>query len=114
MVVVRFEISIWEVGSREKVVHKPFKKVARPVSFSKHWLMYYNVFSFEQESAFYFNMKYFEDKVQAGEWDDVEQYLCGFTKVEGNRYSMKIFFELRKKNTLSLSDEIQWANLETS
>ena len=62
--------------------------------------MYYNVFRLEQESAFYFNMKYFEEQVQAGEWDDVERYLCGFTKVEGNRYSMKIFFELRKQKYL--------------
>ncbi|KAI7752528.1 hypothetical protein M8C21_015879, partial [Ambrosia artemisiifolia] len=43
------------------------------------------VHKLEQESAFYFNMKYFEEQVQAGEWDEVERYLCGFTKVEDNR-----------------------------
>jgi hypothetical protein len=48
----------------------------------------------EQESGFFFNMKYFEEKVHAGEWDEVEKYLSGFTKVDDNRYSMKIFFAL--------------------
>nr|XP_043627620.1 protein TOPLESS-RELATED PROTEIN 2-like isoform X2 [Erigeron canadensis] len=62
------------------------------------------VHKLEQESAFYFNMKYFEDQVQAGEWDEVERYLCGFTKVEDNRYSMKIFFEIRKQKYLEALD----------
>nr|GEY09068.1 protein TPR2-like isoform X2 [Tanacetum cinerariifolium] len=62
------------------------------------------VHKLEQESAFYFNMKYFEEQVQAGEWDEVERYLCGFTKVEDNRYSMKIFFELRKQKYLEALD----------
>lgn len=66
--------------------------------------MYYNVFRLEQEYMFYYNMKYFDDQVQAGEWDDVERYLCGFTKVEDNRYSMKIFFELRKQKYLEALD----------
>ncbi|KAH0978648.1 hypothetical protein GBA52_005825 [Prunus armeniaca] len=39
------------------------------------------VHKLEQESGFFFNMKHFEDQVQAGEWDEVERYLCGFTKV---------------------------------
>lgn len=63
-----------------------------------------NPFRLEQESGFYFNMKYFEDQVQAGEWDEVERYLCGFTKVEDNRYSMKIFFEIRKQKYLEALD----------
>ncbi|XP_020114687.1 protein TPR2 isoform X1 [Ananas comosus] len=58
----------------------------------------------EQESGFYFNMKHFEDLVQAGEWDEVERYLGGFTKVEDNRYSMKIFFEIRKQKYLEALD----------
>ncbi|XP_071737370.1 protein TOPLESS-RELATED PROTEIN 2-like isoform X2 [Rutidosis leptorrhynchoides] len=62
------------------------------------------VHKLEQESAFFFNMKYFEDQVLAGEWDEVERYLCGFTKVEDNRYSMKIFFELRKQKYLEALD----------
>ncbi|XP_023729320.1 protein TOPLESS-RELATED PROTEIN 2 isoform X2 [Lactuca sativa] len=58
----------------------------------------------EQESTFFFNMKYFEEQVQAGEWDEVEKYLCGFTKVEDNRYSLKIFFEIRKQKYLEALD----------
>ena len=58
----------------------------------------------EQESGFFFNMKYFEEKVQAGEWDEVEKYLSGFTKVDDNRYSMKIFFEIRKQKYLEALD----------
>lgn len=49
-------------------------------------------------------MKYFEEKVHAGEWDEVERYLSGFTKVDDNRYSMKIFFEIRKQKYLEALD----------
>lgn len=62
------------------------------------------VHKLEQESAFYFNIKYFEEKVHAGEWDEVERYLSGFTKVDDNRYSMKIFFEIRKQKYLEALD----------
>lgn len=58
----------------------------------------------EKESGFFFNMKHFEEKVQAGEWDEVEKYLSGFTKVDDNRYSMKIFFEIRKQKYLEALD----------
>ena len=58
----------------------------------------------EKESGFFFNMKYFEEKVQAGEWEEVEKYLSGFTKVDDNRYSMKIFFEIRKQKYLEALD----------
>ncbi|KHG05088.1 Topless-related 1 -like protein [Gossypium arboreum] len=54
----------------------------------------------EQESGFFFNMKHFEDQVQAGEWDEVKRYLCGFTKVEDNPCLTKIFFEIRKQKYL--------------
>lgn len=50
-------------------------------------------------------MRYFEDSVTAGEWDDVEKYLSGFTKVDDNRYSMKIFFEIRKQKYLEALDK---------
>ncbi|ONM31014.1 topless-related1 [Zea mays] len=62
------------------------------------------VHKLEQESGFFFNMKYFEEKVHAGEWDEVERYLSGFTKVDDNRYSMKIFFEIRKQKYLEALD----------
>ncbi|KAJ6397454.1 hypothetical protein OIU77_018463 [Salix suchowensis] len=63
-----------------------------------------SVHKLEKESGFYFNMKYFEEKVLAGEWDEVEKYLAGFTKVDDNRYSMKIFFEIRKQKYLEALD----------
>lgn len=59
----------------------------------------------EQESGFFFNTKYFEDLVLAGEWEEVEKYLSGFTKVDDNRYSMKIFFEIRKQKYLEALDK---------
>ncbi|XP_031485381.1 protein TPR1-like isoform X1 [Nymphaea colorata] len=63
-----------------------------------------SVHKLEQESGFFFNMKYFEEKAQAGDWDEVERYLSGFTKVDDNRYSMKIFFEIRKQKYLEALD----------
>ncbi|KAJ4957403.1 hypothetical protein NE237_024514 [Protea cynaroides] len=63
------------------------------------------VHKLEQESGFFFNTKYFDDAVLNGEWDDVERYLSGFTKVDDNRYSMKIFFEIRKQKYLEALDK---------
>ncbi|XP_074591143.1 protein TOPLESS-RELATED PROTEIN 2-like [Curcuma longa] len=54
----------------------------------------------EQECGFYFNMEHFEELVQAGRWDEVERYLGGFTKVDDNQFSMKIFLEVRKQKYL--------------
>ncbi|KAI4346275.1 hypothetical protein L6164_013341 [Bauhinia variegata] len=62
------------------------------------------VHKLEQESGFFFNLKYFEEKALAGEWDEIEKYLSGFTKVDDNRYSMKIFFEIRKQKYLEALD----------
>ncbi|KAI7980950.1 Protein TOPLESS [Camellia lanceoleosa] len=39
------------------------------------------VHKLEQESGFFFNMRYFEDEVHNGNWDEVERYLSGFTKL---------------------------------
>ncbi|KAG0491392.1 hypothetical protein HPP92_004790 [Vanilla planifolia] len=63
------------------------------------------VHKLEQESGFFFNMKHFEDAVLSGEWEEVEKYLSGFTKVDDNRYSMKIFFEIRKQKYLEALDK---------
>ncbi|XWS11792.1 hypothetical protein CRYUN_Cryun37aG0031000 [Craigia yunnanensis] len=63
------------------------------------------VHKLEKESAFFFNMRYFEDCVTNGEWDEVEKYLSGYTKVDDNRYSMKIFFEIRKQKYLEAMDK---------
>ncbi|KAM1774427.1 hypothetical protein ACFX1R_045820 [Malus domestica] len=59
----------------------------------------------EQESGLYFNMKYFEELVLDGKWDEVERYLLGFTKIDDNRYSMKVFFEIRKQKYLEALDK---------
>lgn len=58
----------------------------------------------EQESGYFFNIRHFEDLVTSGNWDEVEMYLSGFTKVDDNRYSMKIFFEIRKQKYLEALD----------
>ncbi|KAJ1443539.1 LIS1-like proteiny motif [Sesbania bispinosa] len=63
------------------------------------------VHKLEQESGFFFNMKYFEEKTLAGEWDEVEKYLSSFTKVDDNQYSMKVFFEIRKLKYLEALDK---------
>lgn len=63
-----------------------------------------SVHRLEQESGFFFNMKYFEEKVHAGEWEEVEKYLSGFTKVDDNRYSMKIFFEIWRQKCMEALD----------
>ncbi|XP_052181258.1 topless-related protein 4-like isoform X3 [Diospyros lotus] len=63
------------------------------------------VHKLEQESGFFFNMRYFEELVTNGDWDEVEKYLSGFTKVDDNRYSMKIFFEIRKQKYLEALDK---------
>ncbi|XP_050387989.1 topless-related protein 4-like [Argentina anserina] len=64
-----------------------------------------SVHKLEQESGFFFNMRYFEDMVTNGEWEELEKYLSGFTKVDDNRYSMKIFFEIRKQKYLEALDK---------
>ncbi|MCH84434.1 topless-related protein 2-like [Trifolium medium] len=51
----------------------------------------------EQESGFYLNLKYFNEKILAGDLDECEKYLNGFTKMNENRSSMKMFFEMRKQ-----------------
>lgn len=58
----------------------------------------------EQESGVFFNIRHFEEAVLAGDWDEVERYLSGFTKLDDNRYSMKIFFEIRKQKYLEALD----------
>ncbi|XVF89354.1 hypothetical protein PTKIN_Ptkin19aG0123600 [Pterospermum kingtungense] len=58
----------------------------------------------ERESACYFDMEFFEDMVLNGKWDKVEKYLSGFTNVNDNKYSTKIYFEIRKLNFLEALD----------
>ncbi|KAK7834578.1 topless-related protein 4 [Quercus suber] len=51
----------------------------------------------EQESKIFFNVNYFGETIVNGEWEKAEEYLSSFTKLNDNRYSMKLFFEIRKQ-----------------
>ncbi|KAL4361756.1 hypothetical protein GQ457_04G026720 [Hibiscus cannabinus] len=62
------------------------------------------IHTLERESGYYFNMKYLEEKVLAGEWDEVEKYLSGFIKADDNGYSMRIFLEIRTLKYLEALD----------
>ncbi|GMY34059.1 protein tpr3 [Fagus crenata] len=59
----------------------------------------------ERESGFYFNMRFFEDLVLNGGFDEAEEYLYGFTDVHDNMYSTKIIFEIRKQKFLETLDD---------
>lgn len=59
----------------------------------------------QKESGLFFSMNYFEDLILDGKWEEVERYLSGFTRVDDNRYSMKIFFEIRKQKYLEALDK---------
>ena len=50
-------------------------------------------------------MKYFEELVLDGNWDEAEKYLSSFTVVEDNKYSTKIYFEIRKQKYLEALDK---------
>ncbi|MED6219426.1 hypothetical protein PIB30_035730 [Stylosanthes scabra] len=58
----------------------------------------------QKESGHFFDLKYFEEKVMNGEWEVAESYLSGFTKMIDNRYSMKMYFEMRKQKYLEALD----------
>nr|TKS11864.1 hypothetical protein D5086_0000068850 [Populus alba] len=58
----------------------------------------------ERESSYYFNMKFFEDMICIGDWDEAERYLSCFTKLSDNRFSMKVYFEIRKQKFLEALD----------
>ncbi|XVF86443.1 hypothetical protein PTKIN_Ptkin18bG0040700 [Pterospermum kingtungense] len=61
---------------------------------------YKETVTLEKESQYFFNMRYLEDCITNGEWDDAEKYLSGYTKLEDNPQSMKIFFMIRKQKYL--------------
>lgn len=49
----------------------------------------------EKESGVYFNMKYFEDTILVGKWEEAESYMSGFVTISDSTYSSTIFFHLR-------------------
>ncbi|KAL6345728.1 hypothetical protein AAG906_017470 [Vitis piasezkii] len=60
--------------------------------------------SLERQSGIFFNLNYVEELVMNGEWEEAEMYLSGFTKLEDNKFSTKIFFEIRKQKYLETLD----------
>lgn len=59
----------------------------------------------ETDSGCYFNMKYFEDVVTNGEWDEVEKYLSVFTSYDDNDHSLAMFFEIKKQKYFEALDK---------
>ncbi|XP_065849213.1 topless-related protein 1-like [Euphorbia lathyris] len=59
----------------------------------------------EQDSGFYFNMNFFEELILNGKWDEAEKYLSGFTKLGDDKYSNKIYFDIRKQKFLEALDK---------
>ncbi|KAL1814466.1 hypothetical protein ACET3Z_017040 [Daucus carota] len=59
----------------------------------------------ETDSGCYFNMKYFEDVVTKGEWDEVEKYLSVFTSYDDNCHSLEMFFEIKKQKYFEALDK---------
>ncbi|PWA87892.1 topless-related protein 1 [Artemisia annua] len=50
-------------------------------------------------------MCHFQELVMSGHWKEVEKYLAAFTKIDDNKYSMKIYFEIRKQKYLEALDK---------
>ncbi|KAF8393179.1 hypothetical protein HHK36_021420 [Tetracentron sinense] len=59
----------------------------------------------EQETGVFFNLKYFEEILKNGHWDNVESYLSGFTTLDQNDYSKKVFFDIRKQKFYEALDK---------
>ncbi|XP_055820274.1 protein TPR3-like isoform X2 [Solanum dulcamara] len=57
-----------------------------------------------QETGFFLDMVHLEALVLGGNWDEVENYLSGFTGVTENKYSLKMYFEVRKQKFLEALD----------
>ncbi|CAL5440169.1 unnamed protein product [Camellia sinensis] len=60
---------------------------------------------FECESGLFFDIKYFEELVVNGDWDEADRYLSCFTKWDDNRHSMKMFFEIKKQKYFEALDK---------
>ncbi|KAL8501759.1 hypothetical protein ACS0TY_021034 [Phlomoides rotata] len=63
----------------------------------------------EKETGYFFDLKYFEELVLDGNWDEAEKYLSSFTVVEDNKYSTKIYFEIRKQKFLEALDKHEFS-----
>ncbi|XP_073131799.1 uncharacterized protein [Henckelia pumila] len=52
-----------------------------------------------QESKVLFDINYFDEQVQAGEWEEVNRYLSGFLNLNDNDQSNTIFVEIMKQKS---------------
>lgn len=59
----------------------------------------------EQETGYFFDLKYFEELGLNGNWEEAEKYLSSFTVLEDNKHSTKIYFEIRKQKYLEALDK---------
>ncbi|KAK7383491.1 hypothetical protein VNO78_29170 [Psophocarpus tetragonolobus] len=60
--------------------------------------------TFGRESGLYFDLKYFEELVLEGKWDEAEKYLSGFIRIYDDNYSIKMYFEIRKQKYFEALD----------
>ncbi|KAL8171732.1 hypothetical protein V2J09_023536 [Rumex salicifolius] len=104
LVKILTDLAVWDLAEEVEMSSLSRELVFLILQFLDEEKFKETVHRLEKESGFYFNMRYFEEAVTNGEWDDVEKYLSGFTKVDDNRYSMKIFFEIRKQKYLEALD----------
>lgn len=66
-----------------------------------------SVFSYrlEEETGIFFDMMHFENLVLSGNWDEAERYLLGFIGIHDDKFSIKIYFEIRKQKFLEALDQ---------
>ncbi|KAK4750160.1 hypothetical protein SAY87_027609 [Trapa incisa] len=52
----------------------------------------------------YFYVEHLEGMVMNGQWGAAERYLSSFTRLDDNRFSLKIYFHMRKQHFLETLD----------
>ncbi|KAD3067944.1 hypothetical protein E3N88_35824 [Mikania micrantha] len=55
-------------------------------------------------------MRYFEEMITNGEWEEAFKYLSGFTKVEDNQHSTRIFFKMHMQKYLEALYRMGWSS----
>jgi len=53
-------------------------------------------------------MQYFKEMLLLGKWEDAENYLSRFTRIDGSMHSTKIFFEIRRQKYLEALDKVSF------
>nr|CAD1823106.1 unnamed protein product [Ananas comosus var. bracteatus] len=62
---------------------------------------------FEREAGSFFSLRRFKRAVIAGDWDEAEWYVSGFTDVDSNPQSKKLIFELRRMKYFDTHDRME-------